>query len=223
MRPKRRDLDPADANLTGFLSNATGAGPFTMTTTTSGDTLAHQVSIRNDSTTDHSGKTFTLTGTDPDGRTQTEVVTAPGASATVESAKYFLTLTSSTVSATIGADTMDFGWVDEVASQTYPLDWRANSPAVVHVVVTGTINYDIEGTLENPFTRTIDSYLDNDAPFTFTDQSDLNWVNDANFTGKTATLLDDLGVEGYRAIRVVINSYTDGAELQVFITQPSND
>ena len=55
MRPKNLDLDPANANLTGYLSNATGAGPFTMTTTSSGDSLAHQVSIRNDSITDFSG------------------------------------------------------------------------------------------------------------------------------------------------------------------------
>lgn len=214
MRPKQIDFDPANANLTGFASNVTGAA-FTLTTTATSDGLAHQVSIRNDSATDHSGKTVTLVGTDADGRAQTEVVTGPGTSATVESTKYFKTLTSATPSATIGADTFDIGWVDEVASQTIPLDWRRQTPPTIHVVVTGTINYDIEGTLQ-------DIYSDGSAPFTATDQGDFEWFNDANFTAKTATLVDDLALPGYRAIRVVINSYTDTAELQVFLTYPAN-
>ena len=214
MRPKQIDIDPANASLTGFASNVTGAA-FTITTTATSDGLAHQVSIRNDSATDHSGKTVTLVGTDADGRAQTEVVTGPGTSATVESTKYFKTLTSATPSATIGADTFDIGWVDEVASQTIPLNWRSNTPALVHVVVTGTINYDIEATLQ-------DIYNNGSAPFTFTDQEDAAWFNDANFTAKTASLADDLALAGYRAIRIVINSYTDTAELQVFLTYPDN-
>ena len=214
MRPKQIDLDPANANLIGFASNVTGAA-FTITTTETTDGLAHQVSIKNDTATDHSGKTVTLVGTDADGRAQTEVVTGPGASATVESTKYFKSLTSATPSATIGADTFDIGWVDEVASQTIPLNWRNQTPPTIHVVVTGTINYDIEGTLQ-------DIYNDGAAPFTATDQEDFAWFKDANFTAKTATLLDDLALPGYRAIRVVINSYTDTAELQVFLTYPEN-
>lgn len=212
MRPKQLDFDPANASLTGFASNVTGAA-FTITTTATSDGLAHQVSIRNDSATDHSGKTVTLVGTDADGRPQTEVVTGPGTSATVESTKYFKTLTSATPSATIGADTFDIGWVDEFASQTIPLNWRADTPPIVQVVVTGTINFDIEGTLQ-------DFRADPVAPFTFNDQSDLEWFNDANFTAKTASLTDDLALPGYRAIRIVANSYTDTAELQVFITHP---
>ena len=214
MRPKQLDIDPANANLTGFASNVTGAS-FTLTTTTTTDGLAHQVSIRNDSATDHSGKTVVLVGTDADGRPQSETVTAPGTSATVESTKYFKTLTSATPSATIGADTFDIGWVDEVATQTIPLEWRANTPAMIHVVVTGTISYTIQGTLQ-------DIRDDGAAPFTFTDQEDLAWFSDANFTAKTATLADDLAIAGYRAIRLIINSYTDTAELQVFMTFPDN-
>lgn len=214
MRVKQLDLDPANANLTGFASNVTGA-TFTITTTATTDGLAHQVSIRNDSATDHSGKTVTLVGTDADGRAQTEVVTGPGSSATVESSKYFKTLTSATPSETIGEDTFDIGWVDEFVSQTIPLDWRANTPPTVQVVVTGTINFDVEGTLQ-------DIREDGADPFSFDDQEDLAWFNDANFTAKTASLVDDLALPGYSAIRIVANSYTDTAELQVFIRQPDN-
>ncbi len=214
MRPKQIDIDPANASLTGFASNVTGAS-FTLTTTATTDGLAHQVSIKNDSATDHSGKTVTLVGTDADSRAQTEVVTGPGTSATVESTKYFKTLTSATPSATIGADTFDIGWVDEVATQTIPLEWRSQTPAMIHVVVTGTIDYTIQGTLQ-------DIRTDGPAPFTFADQEDLAWFSDANFTAKTATLADDLAIAGYRAIRLIVNSYTDTAELQVFLTFPDN-
>jgi len=206
MRAKLLDLDPANASLTGFLSNATGA-TWALDATSSGDSLAHQVSIRNDSATDHSAKTAILTGTDADGKAQTETVNLPAGSATIESTKYFLTLTSVVPSATIGADTMDIGWVDEFTSQTIPLNHYANNAASVQVTVTGTINFDIEDTLENPFDATL------------VDQAALDWLNDANFTAKTASLANNLSMTGVRAIRVVVNSYTDTAELQVYITQ----
>src|SRR3990167_6092979 len=148
MRPKQLDFDPANADLTGFASNVTGA-PSTLTTTPTTDGLAHQVSIRNDTANDHSGKTVTLVGTDADGRAQTEVVTGPACSATVESTKYFKTLTSATPSAAIGADTFDIGWVDEFVSQTIPLDWRAPTPAPIQGGGTGAINFALEATLQD--------------------------------------------------------------------------
>lgn len=211
-QPIYLDLDPANASLTGFASNVTGA-TFTITTTATTDGLAHQVSIRNDTANDHSGKTITLVGTDADGRAQTETIAGPSGSATVESTKYFKTLTSATPSSTIGADTFDIGWVDEFTTPTIVLNHYSSNPATVQVTVTGTINYDVEATLSDPFVTT------NSAPFDFDDQEDLDWVNDANFTAKTASVFDDLAVAGIRAIRVVANSYTDTAELQVMITQ----
>lgn len=221
MKPKKFDFDPANANLIGFASNVTGAA-FTLTANDSGDSLAHRVSIKNDAATDHSGKTVTLVGTDADGKAQTEVVTGPAGTATVESTKYFLTLTSATPSATIGADTFDIGWVDEFSSKTIVLDHYEQIPPTIQVAVTGTINFDIETTLENPLKQIGGVNAEDGAPFTFTDQSDLAWINDANFTGKTAALVSSLAKPGNRAMKVVVNSYTDTAELQVWITQPSN-
>ena len=149
MRPKYITLTPADANLTGFASNVTG-DTWTLTATSSGDSLAHQVSIRNDSATDHSGKNAVLTGTDANGHTITETVTLPTGSATVESSSYFLTLTSVVPSATIGADAMDIGWVDEFISQTVPLDHYVDEVAVEVEVVSGsTINYTLQQTFDN--------------------------------------------------------------------------
>lgn len=116
---------PVTANLTGYASNVTGA-TFTLSATNSADSMAHKVTIRNDSGTDHSGKTVTLVGTDADGKTLTEVVTGPTGAATVTSSGYFLTLTSATPSATIGADTFDIGWATAAITNTFrPMRQRA--------------------------------------------------------------------------------------------------
>ena len=97
------------ASLLGMASNATGA-TWALTATSAADNLAHLITIRNDSATNHSAKTAILTGTDANGVAQTETLNLPAGSATVTSTKYFLTLTSVVPSATIGTDTMDIGW-----------------------------------------------------------------------------------------------------------------
>lgn len=206
-RPKKKTLDVADANLTGFASNVTGA-TWTLTATAATDNLAHQVSIRNDSATDHSGKTAILTGTCPDGRTLTETVTLPAGSATVESTNYFLTLTSVVPSATIGADTMDIGWVDEVSSSTFPLNWRSSEVAI-STGVTGTINYTLQQTFDN---------VQDDV--NFSNQSEFTWTNstDSNLVAATASQITNYD-KMPTAIRFIINSYSSGAELDYWIVQ----
>jgi hypothetical protein len=207
VRPNEFDIDPANVSLTGFASNVTGA-TFTLTANSSGDGLAHQVSIRNDSATDHSGKTVTLVGTDADGNALTEVVTGPAGSATVESSGYFLTLTSATPSATIGADTFDIGWVDEVATKTIPLDYHSSVAAAINVDVTGTIDFTVQQTFDYPWQAG------------FEPQQDAQWVNITALAAKTADTTSTASV-GATAIRLIVNSYTDTAEIQMNVVQPS--
>lgn len=191
---------PADASLTGFASNVTGAA-FTLTANDSGDSLAHRVSIRNDSVTDHSDKTVLLVGTDADGKAISQSVTGPGTSATVESTLYFMTLTSATPSATIGADTFDIGWVDEFVSKTIPLDWRGG-PGALRITVGGTINFDLENTLSDiQFVDTIDWFID-----------------DAAQDDETASLTARWEVTP-KAIRIKTNSYSSGATLKLDYVQ----
>ena len=201
MRPSMIDIDVADADLTGFASNVTGAS-FTITTTATTDGLAHQVSIRNDTANDHSGKTVTLVGTDANGKALTEVVTAPGVSATVESTGYFKTLTSATPSATIGADTFDIGWVDEVASVTYPLDHVSPYACAIHVDVTGTLDFTVQETIADVLSGTAAS-----------------WSSITALAAKTADTASVASV-GATAIRIILNSYSSAAELQMYTSQP---
>jgi hypothetical protein len=224
MRPFRIDIDVADADADGLAATNDSSGA-TLTldgaltsggTFTSADGLAHRLSITDTATQDQSDSTFTVTGTDADGRAQSEAITGPGSGATVESTKYFLTVTSVAITGGDTNDTVSMGTVDEVATKTYPLDHNAETAATVQLDVTGTISVDVQVTLQNPYDQ------NSAAPFDFDDQEDLAWINDANFGAKTADTLAALGVPGNRAMRVVTNSYSSTAEVQVYVTQPNN-
>lgn len=215
MRPKRIDIDVTDEDVDGYANDdASGnGGAVTLTVTTPTDGLAHKVVVTPSGSVTGN---YTLVGTDADSKAITETL-ATNTTNAVTSTRFFKTLTSMTNASGVGAETIDVGWADEVASKTIPLDHYQSSPPVIQVDVTGTINYDIEVTAENPYPNLND---ENAAPFAVLEQNDLTWVNDGNFTAKTADLIDDLAVEGMRAMRIVINSYSSGAELQIHINQP---
>lgn len=109
MKSTRQVMSSAAANTAGFATGVTGAA-FALAATDSGDSLAHLVTILNNTATDHSAKTIAIVGTDENGNTQGETIAAPGASVSVTSTKYFKTISSVTPSATIGADTFNIGW-----------------------------------------------------------------------------------------------------------------
>jgi hypothetical protein len=124
-------------------AGVTGAGPWT-TFVQPTDSLGHQVTIKNNTANDHSGKTLTITGTDPDGKAQTENRAAPGISATVSSAKYYKTITSISISSSIGADTFDIGYSAVIKSQSYPLNAGAAIGASMFPSQTGTSTWSVE-------------------------------------------------------------------------------
>lgn len=176
----------AAASLTGHASNVTGAS-WTIATATSGDGLAHQVTVRNDSVTDHSGKTIALVGVGPNGEAVTETLTAPAGSATVTSANFYASLTSATPSATIGADTFDIGWAATAHSPWVGLN---RTPAAAAVYVGGTINYDLQHSYETDPTQATLYPFNSEA-------------------GKTANV-DHAYTTPVRAVRVDVNSHTSG-------------
>jgi len=205
MRPKSWTYTPSDDNLTGFASNVTGAS-WTLTATTVGDSLAHKVTIRNDSATDHSGKTAALVGTDADGKAQTETMALPGVSATTTSTKYFKTLTSITPSVTIGADTMDIGWNDVAVGPTFPLDYKANAFSVsLALTLTGTISLTVQHTFDDIFDTSV-------TPVWFPHASLVTKV--ANSDGNYAFPV--------RATRLLVNSLTTGATVTFSVIQSSD-
>ena len=207
MRPIKISIAPVTASLTGFRSNATGVD-FTLTVTAPTDGLAHKVTIKNDSATDHSAKTVIITGTDADGNAQVEsgaTTVLPAGSATVTYTKYFKTVTSVVPSATIGADTMDIGWAAPSVTQTIPIEWRSNATAALSCVVTGTINFTPQQIPANVWNET--NVCNNGA-----------W-NTAIAAG-TATVAGTATL-GSTAVRILTNTVTNGATIDFYISQPS--
>ena len=202
------DMDPANTSNTVFANGAEGA-TFTLANNSNPDGLAHIVTITGEEATDHSGKTVTLVGTDADGKAQTDTFALPNGTATVISAKHFLTLTSATPSATTGTDGMDIGSGDDIVSKTFPLNHWSDIAASAYIDVTGTINIDIEVTFDPP---------NRPNEFTWTDQSTPVWANTTDFAAITADKIGTINL-GVYAARFRINSYTDTAEFQGWISQ----
>ena len=200
MRPRRFIYTLAAANLTGFASNATGA-TWPLTATTAGDGVAHPVTIRNDSATDHAAKTAILTGTDANGQPQTETMNLPAGSATVTSTKYFLTLTSVVPSATIGADTMDIGWTALAQTPIFPVDHAKLTGPVLSVGVGGTITFVGQQT-----TTPI---------YEYPNAGDQLWQT-LIASGSASAIAQ--GLSGITGVRVIVESHTSGI-LTVSISQ----
>lgn len=189
--PIKKSYTVAAASLTGHAAAVTGSA-WTIATMRAGDGLAHPVTVRNNTITDHSAKTITLTGIDAVGAVISETMAAPGPSATVTSTKSFLALETANPSATIGADTFDIGWAAAAYSPWIPLDHHVRDfSASVAVVVSGTIDYDLE--------HTYDTDLSAAAPFTH-----------GTIDGKTVSAETSYAAP-IGAVRVKINSHTGGA------------
>lgn len=202
------DMDPANSSATRYLSNATGAA-FTLTNTDSGDDLARQVLITNDDARDDTAITVTVVGTDADGRAQTETIAGPDASTTTATTKFFLTVESVTPVSTIGTNTWDIGHTDVCVSKTYPLNHWSDVACPILGNVTGTANFTAELTFDPP---------NRPDEFTWTDQNTPVWIGSTNVSGKTADIFSTLDTGAY-AMRMKINSYTDTAELQFWLSQ----
>ena len=207
MRPYLIDIDPANVDPDGLADGNSSAGATltldgTLTsggTFTSADGLAHRLDIIDLGADVQTGATYTITGTDGDGVAQTEDIAGPGASATIETVKYFLTDSSVAIASPVAGSTVDMGTVDEVMSQTLPVNYRHVNAATPHVNVTGTMHYTV--------LETVDSIHELAAPSTAT------WTALSALSAKTADLLA-VGTVGVSACHLVVNSYTDSAEIQ---------
>jgi hypothetical protein len=212
MRPYVFDIDPANADPNGIADDLpTGtswslSGDAEWLADGSGDGLAHRLIITTAGNEPAgNGAILTLVGTDSDGIAQTEAITLPNAT-TIESTKYWLTVPSGTTqAATVG--TFDIGWVDEVMTKTLPLNYRAHEPATHAIDVTGTIDYTVDETLEE-----IHPQLEAGTP------ENLSWFPITALSGQT-TDLKEPGELHSSACRLVVNSYTDTAELKWVIFQ----
>jgi len=172
---------------------------------TSADGLAHRLDIIDTDTTVQTSATYTITGTDADGIAESEDIAGPGSGVTIETSKYFKTVTSITIASPVAASTIDVGTVDEVVSKTVPLNYRNDIAATFAIDVTGTINYTVQ--------ETIDAIHNNANP-----SVDSTWFPLSALAAKTADLMS-IGTANTTACRLVVNSYSTGAELQFTVMQ----
>jgi hypothetical protein len=205
------NIDPADADADGLgAANSSAGATYTLDgvltssgTFTSADGLAHRISITDAGASNQTTATYTVTGTDVFGNTVSEAITGPASTATVESTEYFYTVTSVTIANPVGGSTADMGTVDEIAYQPIPLNWRSEYGANVSVNVTGTLNFTVQETYVD---------IQRQTPF---------WVDVTALASKTVDATSSTTVAA-TAYRFILNSYSSGAEAQVYITQPDN-
>lgn len=206
-RPFTRTYTPSDVDADGYVDGGTGAS-LTLLASSAGDGLAHKLNFT--SAQNISDHTFTVVGTDADGAALTETVTGPNAT-TVESTKYFLTVTSITPDATLASDTVDIGWVDEFVTPTIPTNWRA-SMVQGWATPGGTIDYTVRAT--------IDALSDGGTAST------LNWIDVPDDTSGTIDTSDITAAVQFTisppptALQLQVNSYSSGATLRINTTHP---
>jgi hypothetical protein len=201
MHPKTFSYSPVTANATGLASGVTGAS-WALTALVPGDNLAHQITVTQVSATDHSAKTLTISGTDSVGRVQTETINLPNGAVAVTTTKFFKSIVSPLVpSATINADTMNIGWAAVSVGPTYMLDTNQNPLNVGFAVnVTGTVNYTLQVTHQDPSLFVSPAWQAAAAPFA------------AATTSVNGTI-----VTPGEAVRIQINSVTNGATLALSV------
>ena len=103
-------------------------------------------------TGNESSKTITVVGTDYNGSPITEVLTGPNAQAGYTNMD-FRTVTSITISAAASA-AITVGTNNVASSQWVRLDEWANAQTAIQCTVTGSVNYTIQQTLQDPNSAT---------------------------------------------------------------------
>ena len=166
-------------------------------------TLAVPARITITSAGNDSGKTFVVVGTDAAGSAITETITGPNTAA-VTSLLSYKTVSSITISAA-AAGAITVGNAQSGASTPIALDSWAFPQVAIQCSVTGTVNYTVQQTLDNP----------ND-PVNPIARASMQWVDhpDTNLVAATAT---KQGNYGYAPLfmRVVINSGSGSVRLTV--------
>lgn len=144
--------------------------------------------------------TFTITGTDPEGRAITDTITGVNAS-TVETTAYFKTVTQVAADGAVGTN-VEIGHVDEFAAQMYPLDVYIDKTTCM-VNVSGTVNLDVQALVQDPQTVTSDNQV---------------WFDHVLLAGVTA---DSTGSydQPIDAVRVITNSFSAGATIEFTVRQ----
>jgi hypothetical protein len=152
---------------------------------------------------------MTVTGKDVDGNVISEVIAGPNAN-TINLTKYYKTITSIVAASTLGANTMDVGWTAICVTPIYPLAVYPHGTSELQTTLGGTTcNYTPQHTIWpicDPDTLVYTPIVTNNRVFTA-------------IAAAGAADLISAPAEGATAVRVLVNSHTNGV-LNVAIAQP---
>ena len=158
--------------------------------------------------------TFTVKGTDWNGNTQSETL-AGGNAAAVATALDFASITGVTHTGSV-AGTLTIGTNGVASTRPVFLDEYSYAPTSVQIDVTGTVNYTVQQSLDDPnqpgtgSQTTIGPGLLGQGAFS------INWVNssDAATINATTTVVSFFAYVP-KLVRVVLNSGTGSVKLKV--------
>lgn len=198
------DLDAMDRDGIAKAQNITADTALTLNGDL-GTTLDYARIIGVYSGSDLSSSSFIIVGTNAAGEAQSETIAVGPSSSTVVSTKLYKTITSVTPGATIASD-VEVGTVATTLSaetSVIPLEYSCSTTPTYFVNVTGTINYTISETFMDVYDNTFANQV---------------FIALSAHTAKTA---DTVAVGTLHAcgLKVIINSYSSGAELQVYVNQ----
>ena len=228
MRPVKIILDPANFDADGISvaqqPAASGVQSLTMTGALAalgtpgvfdvGDSDSSGIKgriITITSAGNDAARTFTITGTDPEGAAQTEAVTGENADV-AESAKYFQTITGITTDDDT-AGNVSVGTVNtsnSLCTAILPLNYRCSYPATIIVVDTvGTYVADIEQCFDALAAQTSQDVTFFEIVGTVASDTVISWdPADTTPPKRYAT-----------GIRLRMDSYTNGASLSLIVLQ----
>jgi len=205
MKQKTKLIDPVNVDADGIAKSQTLTGADSLSL--DGDLVSggefeadypRRVSIT--SAGDDSGVTWTLTGYSTDGQAISEDL-AGVASAAATSDIYF---NGVTIIASDGATAaaVTAGTVDEIATNTIPIEHQSSAAAMVSLE-------DISGTLDVTVQETISDVQNADA---------IEWYDVTALTNKTSATRSLIS-KGATGVRFKVNSYTNGADFKGVIVQ----
>ena len=198
------DLDALDRDGIAAAQTITAATALTLNGAL-GTTLDYARIIGIYSGSDLSTSSFAIVGTNANGETISETISTGPNAGTVVSTKLYKTITSVTPGATV-AQNVEVGQVAttlSAESKIIPLNYYANTAATVSVDVTGTINFTVYEAF-SPVARV--------AP------SAVVWNSVTALASKTADTTSPVTLHA-TAVKIVVNSYSTGAELQMYVNE----
>lgn len=170
---------------------------------TADDGLPHLILITDTGTDDQRTATFTFTGTDQNNQALTEAIAGPNSGATAATTKYFKTVTSITITSGVATATAKVG--TQAANGAAALYTMLNR----YTTVGARVVCDINGTINFTVQECFEDIRGGVAP---------NWIAITALATKTADTVGQAS-SGATAIRVVVNSYSSGADVTARVVQ----